>query len=569
MRPHRRHRLPAWMIGLVMVVVLAVGSVLAYTKELPWSDPYEVTAVFSSGQALRESNPVRIAGVNVGEVTEVELIGEPSPDGLASTAPGTSTETGETGGVRVTMALSEEALPLHEDALFKVRPRLFLEGNYFVDLQPGSPSAPEVDDGHAFPVNRTAYAVQLDQVLTTLQADVRADLQTLLKEFGAALSVHGGADGLRALNRTGPLLQFSSQAAESFRGTEDGDLPGMISGLEKVLGGLSESESDLRQLITNFRTFTGSFAAEDEALGRAIEQLPDTLAAAEPVFDNLNASFPMVRAFAREALPGVRTSPASLRASRPFIEQLRLLMSPPELQGLVADLRPTVPRLHELGEANLDLFDESRALSSCFNEVIVPWSKDQVEADDPLGLYPHGPGDAKVFEQGPYGITGTAVESRSGDANGQNLRVLGATGANLVRSNIGGLGDVVGLTPFPPLGALPGLEESAKTPFKPGVRCETQEPPSLVASVVKNESEVIPIPAEMQGLGALSGPGADRFREMVDLVNGFEDIADLIDSGERSEARGAERDIDRGQAFFDTLGLSEVDLRSALGVDER
>ena len=71
--------------------------------------------------------------------------------------------------------------------------------------------------------------------------------------------------------------------AEAFRGTQEGDLPGMISGLSRVLGGLSRSEENLSELITNFRRFTGSFAAQDEALGRAIDQLPDTLEAARPV----------------------------------------------------------------------------------------------------------------------------------------------------------------------------------------------------------------------------------------------------------------------------------------------
>ncbi len=73
----------------------------------------------------------------------------------------------------MTMELDEDALPLHEDATFKLRPRLFLEGNYFVDLHPGSPNAPETSEDHTFPINQTSYSVQLDQVLTTLQGDVR------------------------------------------------------------------------------------------------------------------------------------------------------------------------------------------------------------------------------------------------------------------------------------------------------------------------------------------------------------------------------------------------------------
>ncbi len=76
----RRERLAQWVIGLIMVVVIAVGVVIAYTKELPWADKYEVSAIFESGQKIRPSNPVRIAGVNVGEVTEVELLGEDETD---------------------------------------------------------------------------------------------------------------------------------------------------------------------------------------------------------------------------------------------------------------------------------------------------------------------------------------------------------------------------------------------------------------------------------------------------------------------------------------------------------
>ena len=72
MRKRDSRRLPSWVIGLVMVIVIAIASYLAFTKELPWSDAYEVKAVFSSAQNVRPESPVRIAGVNVGKVTTVE-----------------------------------------------------------------------------------------------------------------------------------------------------------------------------------------------------------------------------------------------------------------------------------------------------------------------------------------------------------------------------------------------------------------------------------------------------------------------------------------------------------------
>ena len=184
-RAGARKRLPSWVIGLVLVIVLAIASLLAFTKQLPWGDAYEVQAVFASAQNLRPSSPVRIAGVKVGKVTEVEHLtsaetrGAPGA-GRRATQPTTDEGApGEQAAV-VTMELDRgRAAAARATRTFKLRPRLFLEGNYFVDLEPGSPNADEVDDGHTFPVNQTSYSVQLDQVLTTLQGDVRANLQVL------------------------------------------------------------------------------------------------------------------------------------------------------------------------------------------------------------------------------------------------------------------------------------------------------------------------------------------------------------------------------------------------------
>jgi phospholipid/cholesterol/gamma-HCH transport system substrate-binding protein len=489
-RHKERKRVPNWAVGLVLVVVLAIASLLAFTKQLPFGNPYEVSVVFSSAQNVRPDSPVRIAGVEVGKVTEIEhltsedseaveaQVGQPTT-GLEDDAPG------EQAAV-VTMELTEEARPLHEDATFKLRPRLFLEGNYFVDVEPGSPNAPEISEGHTFPVNQSEYSVQLDQVLTTLQGDVRADLRTFLDQFGNALIKHGGADGFRELyGSSAPSYKFTSQVNEAFLGTQPGDLQGLIRNLDRVVRGLGRDERALQGLVTNLRIFSGSFAAEDVALGRAIEELPTTLDAARPAFASLNDSLPALRAFAREALPGVESTPATLDAATPWVGQLRELVSRRELRGLTADLRPTIPRLAKLARKTLPFLSESRKLSSCFNEVVIPWSQDTVEPMD--DIYPHDPA-GRVFEETAYGLSGIAAESRSGDANGQYIRVQAGGGTNTVKIPAFGGGGVgfpsesqVGLVPFDLIGAMPRIQDSAKTRFRPNVPCETQEPPNLQA----------------------------------------------------------------------------------------
>ncbi len=495
MRANHSSRLPSWAIGLVLVVVIAIASVLAFTKQLPWGDAYEVRAVFESSQNLRTDSPVRIAGVNVGKVTKVEpLTSAESEEVTAQTGDGEQPPTTGEAPVQqaalVTMELNEDALPLHQDATFKLRPRLFLEGNYFVDMEPGSPNAAVTDDGYTYPVNQTAYSVQLDEILTTLQGDVRSDLQVFLDQLGNAFIKYGGAEGFRELYRTSaPAGKYTSQVNQAVLGTEPGDLTGLIRGLDRVVRGLGRNEATLQDLVTNFRTFAGSFAAEDVALGQAIEELPNTLEAARPAFANLNASFPALRAFAREALPGTRSAPETLRAAIPFVEQVRKLVSEQELRGLVADLRPTIPELAELSQRTVGFLNQSRALASCFNEVVIPWANDTVNPVDPGNQYPHEPA-GRVFEETGYGLTGIASESRSGDANGQYIRVQAGGGTNTVKLpnaipsfNGIGLQDAVGLTPFPILGSMPNIEDSLKTPFKPNRPCETQEPPNLGAGV--------------------------------------------------------------------------------------
>ena len=89
----------------------------------------------------------------------------------------------------VTFTVDDEGLPIHKDATVTIRPRLFLEGNFFLDLRPGSPNAPDLVERRRRSRSRqTATAVQLDQILTSLQKDNRTDLKQALAGYGSALT---------------------------------------------------------------------------------------------------------------------------------------------------------------------------------------------------------------------------------------------------------------------------------------------------------------------------------------------------------------------------------------------
>lgn len=478
MRRRVHNRVPNWVIGLVVATALLVASYLVFTRDVPWGGGTEVRVAFKDAQGVRVDSQVRIAGVEVGRVTGIEPLdpgSEGATDAMAGAAPT---------GALVTMEFNGDGLPLKEDAEFTLRPRLFLEGNLFVDVRPGSPASPAVDPSdYTFPPSQTANTVQLDQILTgTLQAATRRDLQVLLDQLGIALVDAGGAKSLRTLNEVSPrAFRYSAEVSQALLGENPHDLSGLIVNLGKVIRGLDADQPALQDLITNLRIASGSFAAQSAPLEAAIAELPSTIAAGDDAFVALNAAFPSTRAFAREILPGVETAPATLDAATPMLRQLQLLARPQELRGLVADLRPTVPKLAKLTRETIPLLEQARALSSCFNNIVIPWSNDRVSGG---AAYDADHGAAgRVFEETGYGLAGIAGESRSGDANGQYIRVLGAGGSNVVTTNDLSTGGtpLAGVTPFQIEGAMPPLTASKKTRFKPKAPCENQEPPNLAA----------------------------------------------------------------------------------------
>jgi ABC-type transporter Mla subunit MlaD len=149
--------------------VLAVLVYFGFSKDIPFTHGYRLNAVFETSNNIRLNSPVRIAGVNVGKVKAID-------------------RKADTNTAIVTMEIKDPGLPIHKDAEAKIRPRIFLEGNFFVDLKPGTPSAPILDDGDTLPITQTATPVQFDQILGILQSDTRKNLQLTLQGLGDALN---------------------------------------------------------------------------------------------------------------------------------------------------------------------------------------------------------------------------------------------------------------------------------------------------------------------------------------------------------------------------------------------
>jgi virulence factor Mce-like protein len=466
----RRPRSPV-VIGLIALGVICVLVFLGWTKDIPFTSPYQVNAVFESANSIRAGSPVRIAGVEVGKVKEVKP------------------HEGSDGAV-VVLSIDDDGLPLHADATAKIRPRIFLEGNFFVDLESGSPSAPELEDGGTIKVTQTATPVQLDQVLTSLQSDSRQDLKDVLNALSIALNSKPTAAEDRdadpsargetaaqsfndAYDDIPEAERSTAQVLEAFLGVEPGrDLSRLIDGSARTSAALIRNENALRGLITNFNTTMAAFASESGALRRSIRELPLTLTSANQAFASLNEAFPSTRAFAREIIPGVRETPATIEAALPWIDQARPLMGPRELGGVAAELSPASAELARLTDAALDLLPQTNLASRCATEVLLPTGDVVIQDEFTTGV--------ENYKEFFYTLVGLAGEGQNFDGNGMYVRFQtgGGSQALSLGSASSDTGQLFGNAVAVPLGNRP-FYPGRKPPYRPTVACHTQTPPDL------------------------------------------------------------------------------------------
>jgi phospholipid/cholesterol/gamma-HCH transport system substrate-binding protein len=472
--------------GVIALVVVALFTYFGFSKSNPFSNPYEFKAVFNDVNNLKPKSPVRIAGVEIGKVTKVEPV-----------------ESGK-GAAEVTMEVQDKGLPIKKDAELKIRPRIFLEGNFFVDMEPGSPSGDDLPDGGVIPVTQTASPVQFGDLLTALQRDTRTDLQTFLREYSKGLS-DGGAEGFnQAIRYWKPAYLNSSLANDATLGQDPNhDVQRLLKGQQKTFAALVKDENALKGLVTNFNVTAAAFAREDVALAQSVPALRDTLRIGYPALVSLDTALPSLRAFAHDALPGVRSSDPTLAASMPFITQARLLMSEDELRGTARILRQTIPDLVRFDQTSVPFLRESRALSACTNNVLVPLM--DLKIPNPETGNEAENSDQPIRAQLQRGMPGLSGESRLSDGNNQYFHAGATMPGNRVRPG-----------PPPDGGSMP-------MPHRPDIPCETQELPNMHAP----GGPIAAFPVLDSTPGQVVKPPAP-VPNPTDMINGAQDFVDNV-----------------------------------------
>jgi hypothetical protein len=244
-----------------------------------------------------------------------------------------------------------------------------------VDVEPGSPSGDDLPDGGVIPVTQTAAPVQFGDLLTALQRDTRTDLQTFLREYSKGLS-DGGADGFnQAIKYWKPAYLNSSLANDASLGQDPNrDVQRLLKGQQKTFAALVKDENALKGLVTNFNVTAAAFAREDVALAASCRRCATRSGSATRRSARSTPALPSLRAFAHDALPGVRSSDPTLAASHAVHHP----GAPPDVRGRAARHRARSCARRSRTSVRFDqtsvpFLRETRALSACTNNVLVPF----------------------------------------------------------------------------------------------------------------------------------------------------------------------------------------------------
>lgn len=346
-----QHRPRPVRTGLLALLGSAALLYAGFTASIPFlpKGGTEVKAVFEHAANARAGTHVRVHGVTVGKVEEVE----PGPGGR---------------GALITMRIDdEEDVRLKEDARAHIWWRTLLGRNMYIDLVPGSPSAPDLGE-RTIPVERTTYQTEFDELLTVLDPTARKSVQTMLSEFDEGFGDPEAVNDL--LDELGPAMRSTGPAVRALRGTESGDLNRLVTSASRTLGALARDERALGGFIDHGATALGVTAARRADLGATLGAAPAALRQTRTTMTRLRTTLDELDPLARALRPGARRLDPALRDAEPMLASLDTLLA--KAEPMLTQLRPTSQALEDVVADARPLVEETAPVVERTKTGVIP-----------------------------------------------------------------------------------------------------------------------------------------------------------------------------------------------------
>jgi virulence factor Mce-like protein len=359
-----------------IALLLAVALVVVFVVSREDADRYEVRAIFDNAGFVIPGEDVKIAGVKVGKVSDLEV----TDDFKAA----------------IVLEITEPGYQdFRADASCIVRPQNLI-GERFVECKPtqprtaGSDPPPplrELDNGQRLlPVTNTMQSVDLDLIGNTMREPERERLSLILNELGTGLAGRG-RDLNEVIRRANPALQETDKVL-AILARQNTQLEQLAVNSDTVLAPLARDRARVASSIRNTSEVAEATAEKRAALADDIQTLPRFLDEFEPTMKRLgslsDATTPvlvdlhanagdinnLVRRlgpFSQAAIPAVESLGEAAKSGTGAVTDARPVIA--DLRALAKEVRPVGVTLREVLESFRDTGGIERAMDYIFYQV--------------------------------------------------------------------------------------------------------------------------------------------------------------------------------------------------------
>jgi virulence factor Mce-like protein len=287
-------------IGLALAAGALIFAVAVFIPfAVPWAHSLHIQVEAGAFGQMNQGAWVELSGTRVGAVDRVEYRG---------------------GNSLLHLSINPRyADQLHADTTAQVRPHGLL-GPKYLYLYGGTSG--RLQDGATIPLSRSAVGTDFDQVLNSLQPDVRANLKTIFIELGRAAEGRGTAmnGAFSALGESAPDLRTTTATLHQ----RDDDLAGLIAASEKLDRDLQNAPIDKQ--IAHTDLVLSALVQVEDAIGSGIDHTANVMQELDTVMNGNSANLAHILA----------KGPAT-------VNQLRVLAS--ELDAILVGINPSLPNL--------------------------------------------------------------------------------------------------------------------------------------------------------------------------------------------------------------------------------
>jgi phospholipid/cholesterol/gamma-HCH transport system substrate-binding protein len=349
--------------AILALVAAAFGVITYILRHQPAfnfnQNYYTVQAEFATGAAVSagQGQSVTIAGVQVGQVGGVRL---------------------DHGRALVTMNIDKQYAPIYRDATVLLRPRTPLKDMY-LSLDPGTRSAGALPNGSLLGVASTSPDIDVDQILSSLDADSRNYLLLLLSggaqafknpgTVGTMPSPDAVADLRGTLKRFAPLNR-DTRNLTTLLATRQRNIRRAIHNLNLVAGSLGSVNGELASLISSANTNFSAISSQGANLQSALTLLPGTLQQTTRTLGKVQTFAAHTAPTLHALLPFANALAPALKASRPLFRDTTPVIRD-ELRPFAIAVQPLAqilqPAAADLARATPALSRTVGVLNALFN----------------------------------------------------------------------------------------------------------------------------------------------------------------------------------------------------------